>query len=181
MNGAIKKKIKMRRTDKHLFFWKEFWSQWNMSSFKDRGVNYNCSEQYMMQQKALLFRDKDAAKRIMAADHPRDQQAIGREVKGYDQQLWDENKYRIVYEGNFLRFTQNPELMKKLLEVPVGIRFVEASPKDKVWGIGMAENDHGVDDERNWKGENLLGQVLTELRNDLDWWFSEWLSDKLWD
>lgn len=155
----------MRTTDKHIFFWRDPIAQWNMSAMKDpiTGIIYNCSEQYMMHQKALLFDDEVRAKEIMKAAHPREQQALGRTVKGYDQKIWDANKYNIVLNACMLKFTQHTKHLVTLLDSGDRL-FVEASPNDKIWGIGMREDDPGVDDPANWKGENLLGQAITETR-----------------
>lgn len=155
----------MRTTDKHIFFWKDPIAQWHIAPMKDpiTGIIYNCSEQYMMHQKALLFEDEVRAKEIMKATHPRDQQAFGRIVGNYDQVIWDQHKYNIVLNACMLKFTQHPKFLPIILEaVAKGLHFVEASPIDKIWGIGMKEDDPGVDDPRNWKGQNLLGQAITE-------------------
>ena len=159
----------MRITDKFIFFYKENLSQWNMSAIKDpkTGLTFNCNEQYMMWHKAMLFEDQESADKIMKEAHPRDQQARGREVKNYKQELWDRWKFEIVFNATWLKFTQHPALLKQLLEYPRGRVFVEASPVDKVWGIKMGENDPGVDDPANWKGENLLGLAITDTLNGI--------------
>lgn len=155
----------MRITDKYVFFWRDPIAQWNISPMTDPtdGVIYNCAEQYMMSQKARLFGDDEAWHKVMNAAHPREQQAIGKTVKNFNQKLWDEHKYRIVCNGNMLKFTQHPKLLCQLLDSGDRL-FVEASPKDLVWGIGMAEDEPGVEDVKNWRGENLLGNALTETR-----------------
>jgi hypothetical protein len=98
--------------------------------------------------------------------NPREHKKYGRMVKGYDQKVWDANKFNIVYNGNMLKFTQEPKLLFHLLST--GDRtLVEASPKDDIWGIFMDENEEGVDDPKNWKGENLLGYAITDVRNNI--------------
>jgi ribA/ribD-fused uncharacterized protein len=158
----------MKITDKFVFFYKEVFSQWHMSSFKDplTATVYNCTEQYMMHKKALVFRDFETAEKIMSAKKPADQKALGRLVRGYNDQKWNEVKFKIVCNGNMLKFTQNPNLLASLLDTG-DKTLVEASLKDTIWGIGMYEDTPGVEDPKNWRGENLLGYALTDVRDFL--------------
>jgi ribA/ribD-fused uncharacterized protein len=103
---------------------------------------------------------------IMEADHPRDHQKLGRMIKGFDQELWDESKYNIVYTGNYYRFRQNDEDWQ-WLNATGNTMLVEASPIDRVWGIGMDMKDPDINDESKWRGQNLLGKVLTEVRDTI--------------
>ena len=160
------KKVKMITTDKHIFFWREAFSQWHKSKFTNpiHNIEFNCAEQHMMWCKAMLFGDTATAAKIMLKVEPRDHKALGREVVGYNQKIWDENKYEIVCNTSMLKFTQNNKLLAMLLDT--GNRtLVEASPKDPIWGIGMEENEPGINDEANWRGENLLGYALTDTRD----------------
>lgn len=156
----------MRITDKHIFFWTELYSQWHIAEMIDpiTNITYNCSEQYMMHKKALLFGDNETATKILETKIPREQKALGRLVKGFSPIIWDQDKYEIVCNACMLKFTQNPILLAELLNTGNKI-LVEASPYDKIWGIGMKENDEGIDEEENWKGENLLGYALNDTRN----------------
>ena len=154
----------MKITEKYIFFYKEEFSQWHKSSFSNLDdIIYNCCEQYMMSEKALLFNDKQAYDKIMKATHPREIQKLGREIKNYNQEIWDKWKYEIVCNGNYLKFIYNFDLLKLLLETG-SKKFVEASPIDKIWGIGMDENHPDIEDETKWQGENLLGKALTETK-----------------
>lgn len=153
-------------SDKYHFFWRGSFSQWVPSSFIVDGVVYSHAEQYMMYQKALLFDDKVIAQKILDEKHPRNQKKLGRKIKGFDESKWKENRERIVYEGNYAKFTQNKDIYNELIATKNKI-LVEASPVDKIWGIGMAEDDPKIEDENQWKGLNLLGKVLTKLKNDL--------------
>jgi ribA/ribD-fused uncharacterized protein len=150
---------------KYTFFYKSKLSQWHIVNFVIDGIKYNCCEQYMMASKARLFDDKEAYNKIMAATHPREQQSLGRIVKGYNQELWDKYKYNIVRNGNYHRFKQNKQDLEWLLATD-GI-LVEASPVDGIWGVGLAANDPLIQDEKNWRGQNLLGKALTEVREML--------------
>lgn len=151
--------------NKYTFFYKSKLSQWHMVKFVVEGVTFNCAEQFMMYKKALLFNDLETAKLIMDADHPREQQRLGRIVKNYNQEIWDTHKYTIVYNGNYNKFKQNKEDLEWLLKTE-GL-LVEASPVDDVWGVGLSANDPLIQDEKNWRGKNLLGKVLTEVRETL--------------
>ena len=118
----------------------------------------------MMYCKALLFDDSDVATQILAATTPIEVKALGRQVKNFDEETWKENRYRIVKEGNILKFTQHSDLREKLLATK-GKMLVEASPRDRIWGIGYGAKNALANKER-W-GLNLLGQVLVEIRDEM--------------
>jgi len=153
----------------YTFFWETTspFSQWHPSTFRDStGVNFNTAEQYMMFHKAMLFRDFANSQRILRAKHPREQKDIGRQVIGFDSSVWEQRREQIVYQGNKLKFVQNPALLSKLLET-AGTDLVEASPDDCIWGIGWRAADPQAQDPAQWRGLNLLGKVLTQLREDI--------------
>lgn len=150
--------------DNFVFFWNGMFSNWHPSMFVVNGIKYNTGEQYMMHQKALLFCDTLTAKKIMQSTDPKEQKGLGRQIKGFDSYRWDKVKYDIVKKGLKEKFIQNPVFKKVLLEGK-GKTFIEASPYDRVWGIGFKEQD-ALDNISNW-GENLLGKILTELSNEL--------------
>lgn len=154
----------MRITDKYVFFWGGIYSQWYKAKMTIDNVAYNCCEQYMMHQKALMFKDKEIADRILKVSDPKHQKELGRQVRGFRADVWDKMKLDIVIKGNYAKFSQNRDLRRQMLSVD-NRQFVEASPKDTIWGIGMHENDPGVENPANWKGENLLGIALTKTRD----------------
>ena len=141
-------------------------SQWYRCAFTVGENTFNCAEQYMMHGKALLFRDTETAAKILAADHPRDHKALGRKVTPFDDAAWKREREAIVRAGNHAKFTQNPALLELLLATK-GTTLVEASPYDKIWGIGLAASDPRAQDPKQWKGQNLLGKILTELRDSI--------------
>ena len=156
----------MNITDKYTFFWREYLSQWDMTAFHDNdGIIYTCAEQYMMYKKALLFGDEEIAQLILDASHPREMQVLGRKVRGFDPDTWSANATTIVYQGNMYKFDRNVALLEKLMETR-GTILVEASPYDKVWGIGLAENDDRCLTQETWQGVNWLGYTLTNLRDN---------------
>lgn len=116
----------------------------------------------MMAEKARLFSDSETEALILKARTPKEQKALGRQVKGFVEDVWNKHDLEIVERGNLAKFTQNPHLLEMLL-AGEGTTFVEASPYDRIWGIGLAENDPRAKDRSQWKGQNKLGIVLTRL------------------
>ena len=153
----------------YTFFFTEAspFSQWFRCSFSEGGHTFSCAEQFMMHGKAVLFGDAEVAEKILTAAHPREHKALGRKVKSFDDKVWTASRERIVLAGNRVKFTQNPEL-KELLLATKGTELVEASPYDKIWGIGLAASDPRAQDPTLWKGQNLLGRILTQLRAELE-------------
>jgi len=156
----------MRITNKHVFFWNGIYSQWHKAPMTIDGIEYNSCEQYMMHQKALLFDDHIIADLIMQEKNPKEQKKYGRQIRNFDKALWEKNCLAIVFEGNLAKFSQNPELKAEMLSTGNKI-FVEASPLDNIWGIGLDENAENIDDPSYWLGLNLLGQALTLVKNQL--------------
>jgi ribA/ribD-fused uncharacterized protein len=156
----------MKSTKKHIFFWNGIYSQWHKAPMTIDRIEYNSCEQYMMHQKALLFGDEEIAELIMQETNPREQKKFGRMIKNFDKATWDKNCLAIVYEGNLAKFRQNADLKEQMLLTKNKI-FVEASPLDSIWGIGLAEDAEGIDDPSYWLGLNLLGQALTLVKNQL--------------
>jgi len=137
-------------------------SNWYPSHFVVDGVEFSSMDQYMMYRKAVLFGDDETARQVMVLSSPAEIKALGRLVKGFDQKLWDENKYEIVKRGVQLKFSQNKELMERLLSFG-GCVFAECSVSDRVWGIGLSISSPDRFSVKKWRGENLLGRALTEI------------------
>lgn len=158
-----------------VLFWRGKFSQWYKSPMYDpeTGLTFNCAEQYMMYGKARLFGDEDAMNDIMVTDSPKEQQTIGRRVKNFDPAVWDEACIDIVTRGNYLKFSQNPELLAELMKY-TDHTFVEASPIDRIWGIGLDENNPDALDTEKWRGKNYLGQCINNamerIINDQHYW-----------
>ena len=152
--------------ERFTFFWSGPFSQWFKSSFTLEGQRYVTAEQYMMAEKARLFGDVEIRDAILATDNARKQKALGREVRGFEPARWNAAARDIVYRGNRAKFLANPKLLEQLLGT-TGTTIVEASPDDRIWGIGLAEDDPAASDRSNWQGTNWLGEVLTRLRDDL--------------
>ena len=153
-----------------VFFWKlgqrnEEFSNFYPCKFKIEGIDYNCVEQYMMAKKALLFSDTDIYKKVMAESDPETIKSYGRLVKNFDATAWDECKREVVYNGNRAKYEQNAKLLNMLLNTGNAM-MAEASPYDKIWGIGMDRDDPLARSPEHWKGENLLGGILEEIREE---------------
>lgn len=138
-------------------------SQFYLASFRRGDFVYYSSEQYMMLHKALLFGDELTAQEIRLCKTPALAKKLGRKVVGFDQEIWDKNKFNIVLKGNILKFSQNPELEKILISTNNEF-LVEASPTDKVWGSGLNAEYTRLLPIDKWPGKNMLGQVLMGVR-----------------
>jgi len=152
--------------EKFTLFYGGVFSQWYACDLVIDGETYNCAEQYMMAQKARLFGDHTMLDCIMATNDPSAQKAFGKKVQGFQVEVWEAVARDIVMRANLAKFTDSPKLRAKLL-MTEGTTLVEASPTDRIWGIGLYENDPRVHFRNQWQGRNWLGQVLTDLREHL--------------
>ncbi|MDQ3035474.1 MAG: NADAR family protein [Myxococcota bacterium] len=141
-------------------------SQWYPAPFTVDGVTYATAEHWMMAAKARLFGDDDALARILASTDPREVKALGRAVRGFDTDRWDAHRLPQVVEGNVHKFGQSEPLRSFLLATGDRV-LVEASPRDRIWGIGMGASNERARDPREWRGKNLLGFALMEARTQL--------------
>jgi ribA/ribD-fused uncharacterized protein len=171
---ALKEAVRAGLLPKFIFFWghepqqdgrvdKSCLSQWWPASFVVEGVRYTTAEHYMMADKARLFGDSEALAAILKAGHPGEAKQLGRGVRGFDNQSWAEHRFEIVVRGNVAKFAQNEDLLAYLFTSQKRI-LVEASPVDKIWGIGLAADDPQASNPEQWQGLNLLGFALMEAR-----------------
>ena len=153
-----------------IFFWNPkgangWLSQWEPSVFVDQvGHKFVTAEQYMMASKALLFEDYEALDVIMASDNPKVAQRAGRKVRGFIEEVWNKHRIDIVVQGNVYKFSQN-ERLKKFLLGTAKRSLIEASPYDRIWGIGFKAAD-AFENEELW-GMNLLGNAIMEARRQV--------------
>ncbi|WP_447008286.1 NADAR family protein [Saccharothrix isguenensis] len=161
----------------HLFFWgaeartgapvgKQCLSQWWESPFTEDGRTYRTAEHYMMCGKALMFGDEHTAARVLAARTPREAKSLGRQVRGFDDDTWVAGRVDVVVRGNLAKFGAHDDLREYLLGTGDRV-LVEASPMDRIWGIGLTEDDVRAADPATWRGLNLLGEALMEVRDRL--------------
>ncbi|MGW5125403.1 NADAR family protein [Streptomyces sp. NPDC004069] len=141
-------------------------SQWWPSPFTVDSVPYATAEHWMMAGKARLFDDAEAERLVLAARHPAEAKKAGRLVRGFDEGVWERERFRIVVEGSVHKFAAHPALREFLLATGDRV-LVEASPVDRIWGIGLAAGDEAAADPERWRGPNLLGFALMEARERL--------------
>lgn len=155
-----------KETDNYILFHGSFLSQWYKREIVVDSIKYSCCEQLMMSEKARLFGDEDALKKIMQSDDPSVQKSFGRKVKNFNKKEWDTVARHIVFKANYAKFSQHEDLKNKLLETGDKI-IVEASPYDTIWGIGLGCNDDRVLDPNQWRGTNWLGEEIMKVREFL--------------
>lgn len=141
-------------------------SQWWHAPFQTGGTSYRTAEHYMMAGKARLFGDRAAEQRILSAEHPGQAKALGRSVRGFSEELWAARRVELVIAGNLAKFDQHPRLREFLLSTGTSV-LVEASPYDRIWGIGLRASDPRAADPVRWPGLNLLGFALMQVRTML--------------
>ncbi|MEV6110918.1 NADAR family protein [Streptomyces sp. NPDC051940] len=162
---------------KYVFFWGHrpqkdgsvgpgCFSQWWPAPFTVDGVTYATAEHWMMAGKARLFDDPDAEREAIAASHPSEAKAAGRRVKDFDEDVWSAHRFELVVEGSTHKFDQHPDLRAYLLGTGTRV-LVEASPRDRIWGIGMGASNEDAEHPDRWRGDNLLGFALMEARQRL--------------
>jgi len=155
----------MKITDTHVFFYgnADVFSNFHHSPFIIGGKRFTCSEQWIMYQKAILFGDHATAYQIMKSSNPSTFKSLGRRVKNFNDIIWWEKRELLTFVGLLEKFRQNPALAKEL-EDTKDRTLVEASPWDRVWGVGLSESDPRILDPTNWQGDNLLGKILMKVR-----------------
>jgi len=162
----------LRSKSDFAFFWHngndifDCFSQWRTSNFQVSINRYSCCEQYMMAEKARIFDDEQVRKKIMETTDPMDMKILGRQVKKFRDKKWDKVKYSVVLNANYYKFTQNKEMREILLDTGNKI-IVEASPTDMIWGIGFVKEKPEATNPKLWRGENLLGFALMEVRDEI--------------
>ncbi|WP_336083903.1 NADAR family protein [Nocardia sp. SSK8] len=141
-------------------------SQWWPAAFVVDGVEFATAEHYMMWRKAVLFGDGATAERVLAVAHPAEAKKLGREIGGFDEGVWERERFGIVVAGNVAKFGGDARLRRYLLGTGDRV-LVEASPRDRIWGIGLAADDPRAADPGQWRGANLLGFALMRARAEL--------------
>ncbi|WP_292965726.1 NADAR family protein [Novosphingobium sp. UBA1939] len=147
-------------------FLKGVFSQWHFTPFNLDGQSFVAAEQWMMFAKALLFGDLEVARQILASPDPSTQKRLGQLVSGFEPEKWNEWKIDIVYRGNIAKFSQNPGALRQLRNTGKAM-LVEANPRDWIWGVGRGVDDPLGHSPKQWRGQNLLGLILTKVRDDL--------------
>ncbi len=184
----------MKVTDKFVFFWGGKLSNFSPSknpiifhTFDPRfqnplyksfeTVELPTSEHIFMYLKALYFKDYTVAEEILRAKEPREAKALGRKVSGFSEESWEEVRYESMFSAVYHKSCYDREFRDLILKPEwENLEFVEASPKDRIWGIGLSEDDPRAEIKKKWPGLNLLGKALCELRKYLKWqeWVNSW-------
>ena len=141
-------------------------SQWYPCEFEAEGTKYTSAEQYMMAEKARLFGDEEIRTQILKTSDPAICKKLGRKVRNFNQEKWNKNRENIARKGNFYKFSQNAKLREFLLSTGDKI-LVEASPRDRIWGIGMGKSNPDALDPAKWRGRNLLGFSIMSVRKKI--------------
>jgi ribA/ribD-fused uncharacterized protein len=171
---ALMENISKGMSPKYLHFWghrakagevtgKHVLSQWWPCRFVVDGVQYPSAEHFMMAEKARMFDDAQMLESIFKAPNPGAAKALGRKVRNFSLEKWEAGRFDVVIRGSLAKFGQNPDLSDYLLATGRKV-LVEASPIDKIWGIGLAADDARAEDPRQWRGLNLLGFALMKAR-----------------
>lgn len=173
----LKSKLEKKEKIEFLFFWgnnpsldgnltTSCLSQWWPSNFQIEEITFKTAEHFMMAEKAKLFGDMESYDKILACDKPGDAKKLGRQVKKFNNSQWTHYRYDAVLKGSMNKFTQQKDLKEFLLNTG-DLILVEASPIDKIWGIGLREDDLNARNPHKWLGLNLLGFALMETRDFL--------------
>ena len=160
---------------KFVYFWghkrrsdnavtKACFSQWWSSPYEVEGNRYATAEHWMMAEKARLFGDEEKCAEILDCEDPGKAKALGRQVLNFDNKTWNRSKYDIAVQGNLHKFSQHKNLGEFLRNTGKRV-LVEASPVDKIWGVGLAQDDRLIEDPSNWRGQNMLGFALMSVRD----------------
>ena len=162
----------MKVTDKYVFFWKEYFSNWAYVEdgltvkIKNNEYTVPTSEHVFMIIKAQYFNDQEAIENIAKCKTPKEAKSFGRTVKNFEPEKWDAISSRYMTKAVTIRCMQDKKFAKMLTDKKYeGKTFVEASPYDRIWGIGMDENNPDIEDKSKWNGQNKLGKCLTTLRD----------------
>lgn len=170
----LKAEMEAGKRVKFIFFWghqprkdgqisSTCFSQWFDRAFEQNGIVYRTAEHWMMAEKARLFKDMEVLEKILHCKTPKEAKSWGRKVKHFKEDVWVANRMRIVCNGNYLKFSQHEDL-RTYLEQTGDRVLVEASPYDTIWGIGMKSDHKNATNPEKWRGLNLLGYALMEVR-----------------
>jgi hypothetical protein len=141
-------------------------SQWYPAPFEVDGERFPTAEHWMMAEKARLFDDAETRARILLAEGPAEAKKLGRAVRGFDDAVWEAERFGVVARGNRAKFGQHEPLRSYLLGTADRV-LVEASPTDRIWGIGLGREHPDARDPARWRGSNLLGFALMAVRAEL--------------
>lgn len=158
--------VSERETTTHLYFLRGIFSNFQRCNLVYEGLTFPTTEHAFMWAKAKFFSDKNAMLKILKTDDPLEAKNIGREVKGYNDDQWNAVRYQFMLDINKIKYQLNPGLAKELLKTGTKT-LVEANPRDTIWAVGLHAHSREILDSSKWKGLNLLGKLLMEIRDEL--------------
>lgn len=141
-------------------------SNWAPTPFTVDGVSFSTAEQYIMYRKCLTFGDTVTAEKLLSSDSPKEQKALGREAAGYIDSVWAGIRQTVAIRGLYAKFSQDAELKRLLLGTGDAV-LVECTSNDRIWACGLDRDDDDRLSADRWKGQNILGFALMEVRNML--------------
>ena len=139
-------------------------SFWYPTQFSEDNVTFSSAQQYLLYHKALLFEDLPTAGKILSAHEKKDLMQLARTVANFKPDIWKAHRRQIATKANHLKFSQNEEL-KAALMATAGTILANANLHDVIWGIGCEEDSPQASDQSQWRGRNLLGTILMEIRD----------------
>ena len=148
---------------KYELFWGGPFSNFYPCKITVDGLEFNTTEQYFMFKKAITFGDFGTAVEIFISTEPKEQKKLGRRVEGFREDIWNRVARDFMFRANMAKYTQNDSLRSILCRTKLPL--VEASPYDKIWGVGLGADNPDVQDKDKWQGQNWLGEILTEIRD----------------
>ncbi len=160
------KKKEYRETDTHVYFWRGEFSNWYPCIFRYEDHTFYNSEQAFMWVKAKFFDDDEIAKQLLVETNPQYAKALGRKVKNFNDEMWAVASFPAMIAVNYAKWSSSHFMMDTILSTNPKI-LVEASPYDKIWGVGLRQDDDLILDKNNWKGMNLLGKALMNVRKEI--------------
>lgn len=153
----------MRVTKDGIYFWGSIFSNFFFMPIRYKGIKFPTTEHAFMWEKANYFDDKIIANMILDIPHPNGAKSLGREIKNYNDKEWSKVRYDYMLEVNRVKW----KMLKDVLVLTENKIIVEASPTDRIWGVGLSQENPKILDQSNWLGENLLGKVIMQIRDEL--------------
>ena len=155
----------MKTIKNYVFFWDGWLSNFYHCKIVFNNKVFCSSEQLFMYLKALYFKDYEIASQILKVKTPKEAKKLGRKIRDFNEEAWSEVREDKMEQTIKAKFNQNPQLKELLLSEEFDNKqFVEASPYDRIWGIGYSE-DFAMANINDW-GQNLLGKIITQYREN---------------
>ena len=140
-NIDLNKLFTLIRTDMTAFYSKHsVLSNHHPCRFTVNGESYSSMEQFLFIEIAELFGDQQLIQKISSEHDPVIIKRLAKTVKNFGKNIWRRDIGKILDDGLFEKFRENPELGAFLIATGDTI-IVEASKYDKEYGIGLSLGD----------------------------------------